>query len=323
MTRFASREVARRAYVVTALVIPIAVSALAVAATLVWGPPLDARVVIHWGIEGPDGWAPAWTYPVLLAVLGIALPALITASGRTGRRVSSSVVLMAATSVWLSVFLGIGLGGAAIVQPEHDDPTIPMLLGAALGLLAGALAWFLLPREPALEEDAVAPAPLPLRSGETAAWTGRVVMPPAFTAALAGVVLLTTAAATLATVVAGPRAAFAFIAPAAILIALVALASWRVTAGANGLTVRAWLGWPAFRVPAAGIRRARVVDVDPFAEFGGWGLRWAPGPRRGRFGVIVRGGRALEVERTDGRAFVVTIDDAETAAAVLNAAAAR
>jgi len=57
-------------------------------------------------------------------------------------------------------------------------------------------------------------------------------------------------------------------------------------------------------------------------DFGGWGLRLAPGQggTRRRFGLVTRAGEALEVIRRDGRAFVITIDDARAAAAVLNSA---
>ena len=56
------------------------------------------------------------------------------------------------------------------------------------------------------------------------------------------------------------------------------------------------------------------------AEFGGWGYRVGRG---GRVGVVLRTGEALQVQRTGGRAFVVTVDDAATGAALLNTLAAR
>ena len=42
------------------------------------------------------------------------------------------------------------------------------------------------------------------------------------------------------------------------------------------------------------------------------------GPRgKGRWGIVTRRGSGLEVVRRDGRSIVVTVDDAGTAAAVL------
>ena len=63
-----------------------------------------------------------------------------------------------------------------------------------------------------------------------------------------------------------------------------------------------------------------MVDVSPFAEFGGWGYRVGRG---GRVGIVLRSGPALQVERTGGRSLVVTVDDAATGAALLNTLAAR
>jgi hypothetical protein len=84
--------------------------------------------------------------------------------------------------------------------------------------------------------------------------------------------------------------------------------------------VRSAAGWPRLEIPAAEIASTRSVRIDPFAEFGGWGYRFGTDGRRG---FVLRAGEALEVTRTDGRVFVVTVDDATTAASVLAAAGQR
>lgn len=58
------------------------------------------------------------------------------------------------------------------------------------------------------------------------------------------------------------------------------------------------------------------MTVNPMGDFGGWGLRLSVD---GRVGVVLRTGEALQITRRKGRPFVVTVDDAETAAAVLSA----
>jgi hypothetical protein len=58
-----------------------------------------------------------------------------------------------------------------------------------------------------------------------------------------------------------------------------------------------------------------VVSVAPLGDYGGLGLRH----RRGVTAVATRGGEALEVTRADGRRLVLTVDDAATAAGVLQA----
>jgi hypothetical protein len=65
---------------------------------------------------------------------------------------------------------------------------------------------------------------------------------------------------------------------------------------------------------------AETRQISPFGDFGGWGLRTA---LDGTVGVVVRGGSAIAVERTGGRRFVATVDDASTGAALLNTYAER
>jgi len=59
--------------------------------------------------------------------------------------------------------------------------------------------------------------------------------------------------------------------------------------------------------------------VDPMGQFGGWGLRWGPAG----FGVVLRTGEGIEVRRRSGKTLTVTVDDAATGAALLNALVAR
>jgi hypothetical protein len=82
----------------------------------------------------------------------------------------------------------------------------------------------------------------------------------------------------------------------------------------RGLTVRSPLGWPAVVIPLEDIAAVGVVEISPLRDYGGWGWRLG---RRGRPGAVFRAGPALEVTRGDGRRFVVTVDGAGEAAALL------
>jgi hypothetical protein len=104
--------------------------------------------------------------------------------------------------------------------------------------------------------------------------------------------------------------------PAVLSVALLTTTAWRVRVDPEGLSVRAMLGWPGIRVPAADVASAGSTQLVPLGEFGGYGLRSG---LDGRVGVITRAGTALEVRRRDGRAVVVTVDDAATAAGLLQA----
>ncbi|MEU8961852.1 DUF1648 domain-containing protein [Streptomyces sp. NPDC048491] len=89
-----------------------------------------------------------------------------------------------------------------------------------------------------------------------------------------------------------------------------------VTVDRRGLTARPTvLPWPRIRIPLSDVTRAVSRDIKVAAEYGGWGYRMRPG----RSGLMLRSGEAIVIRRTDGREFAVTVDDAGTAAALLNA----
>ncbi len=75
--------------------------------------------------------------------------------------------------------------------------------------------------------------------------------------------------------------------------------------------------WPAIRLARERIRRVEVVDVKPWRA-GGYGYR---GSLRlfGRLAVVVRPGPGLGLDLTPRGRLIVTVDDAEGAAAVLGA----
>jgi hypothetical protein len=84
---------------------------------------------------------------------------------------------------------------------------------------------------------------------------------------------------------------------------------------ARGVHLRSTLGIPTIMVPLAKITSADVIQVQAIAQYGGFGFRWG---FNGRFGVILRSGEALEIHRDKGLSVVVTVDDATTAAALIN-----
>ena len=73
------------------------------------------------------------------------------------------------------------------------------------------------------------------------------------------------------------------------------------------------LGWPVKRLATNDLVGVEATDLRPLQQWGGWGYRWRPG----RTAVVLRKGPAIEVEKTNGKSFSVTIDDAETGASVL------
>lgn len=310
------RAASRRGMAIALLLVPGVLVAAALAVQLAFGPALDTTVVTHWGIEGPDGWGPAWTYPLLVAAVGLGIPALAWASTRAMPGITDAAVLTAAIVLWLSAFLAVGATWWFVDQ-DADRVGLGALVAAVAGLGLAIGAWLLVPRDPAERTGARTPAPLDAPPGSLAAWTS-TVSAPAGLIVLVVVLILAVGVGGFASA-AGGGPLIVVVLGVALLLVLATMLRWRVHAGPTGLTVRSMLGWPVFRIPVSQIERVELVDVQAFAEFGGWGLRFAPGgpDGRARFGVVVRSGPAIQVIRHGGRAFVVTVPDAADGAAAL------
>ncbi|MFB7912794.1 DUF1648 domain-containing protein [Streptomyces sp. NPDC056061] len=82
----------------------------------------------------------------------------------------------------------------------------------------------------------------------------------------------------------------------------------------RGITISGLLPWPRLRVPLDRIETATSRDINPLAEYGGWGYRIRPG----RSGLMIRSGEGIVATLVGGRDFAVTVDDSATGAALLN-----
>jgi len=88
----------------------------------------------------------------------------------------------------------------------------------------------------------------------------------------------------------------------------------RVTVDEGGVGIALGVGWPRWNIPLADITGAWAENREAMA-YGGWGYR---GFSRGAPVVMVRSGVCLVVERSNGRTFAVSVDDAANGAALLN-----
>jgi hypothetical protein len=309
-----------------ALLVPVTITLLATALQLAWLPELPATIAVHWSFDGrPDNFGPAWTMPLGTAVLGLGLPILFTlilaGTVRPPGPTATQKVLGAA-SVFATVDLAIAMTASLALQrqPAPGLPPIGALVGLALlaGLLLAAGGWFAMPRAVAGRTGpAERVAPVPVAPGERVAWVGYARFRTGVLVALVATVLLATAGAAFGVAASGMW--WPVILPVILVVALLTTTAWRVRVDARGLDVRALLGWPAIHVAPGDLEAAGTTDVVPLGEFGGYGLRFG---FSGRIGVITRGGEALEVQRRGGRAVIVTVDDAATAAGLLEAYAA-
>ncbi|WP_127819673.1 DUF1648 domain-containing protein [Microbacterium sp. CPCC 204701] len=325
---------ARRRFIQVGLLVPFVLTIVGVAIQLAVLASVPETVAIHWNGRGePDGYGPAWTFPVLTFVLGVGISTLIggLALGGTrqapaqarglpvrGRGVDLRFIgaLLAASSAFM-VALPTGL---LLLQTEGTDAAASAALWIPAALLAavavGVLGWFAQPRTEPSEAGPSPAAPLPLRDGERAVWVRSVTMSRTPAVILVAVSLLMVAAGVWILIArAGPAGWVLFGVGLVLTAIVVSCVSSQVFVDDTGLRVQAVTGVPRFRVPLHEVESAEAVVVNPMAEFGGWGWRWAPG----RFGVVLRTGEGLEVRRTTGRSFVVTVDDAATGAALLQA----
>jgi len=312
-----------------AVIVPFALAAVGVALQLAWLPELPATIATHWGLTGePDAFGPAWTMPLLLGVLGVVLPAAFgTVLARTVRPEGPTATqkLLAVASLFAVTLLSIAVTVSVAIQRGIEVGTsspaiLPTLgIGIAAALILGAVGWFLMPRATsgASTPDLATP-PLPVAPGELVVWVGHARFSTWVVILLCGIFAVATAAVVFVIALRGvwPLA----VVPLVLGVSLLGTASWRVRVDAAGLTVRPTLGWPQYRVALGEVASANKTSVVPLGEFGGYGIRWGLGRR---LGIITRGGEALEVKRRDGRAVVVTVDDAATAAGLLTALAAR
>lgn len=311
---------ARRAFVLVGLVAPVVFALIAIGIILTWLPGLPDRVIVHWGPGGPDGFGAPVNYVWLQALCGIGIPALMTLPTLAMMKGAWGITcrFLAALSLGISALIcAIAVGSLAIQRDGADPGAVGpvMALGFTGMLVFGVVGWFLQPNV------VTPPAPgrtvrLQLAPGERAAWFGTASMGRAGVIVLS-VAVLVLAVATVWVFLLEPGVGWILAALTVLLIVLIATTLvFRVRAGAEGLTVRSIAGWPRWSIPASDIADVQVVTVNPMGDFGGWGLRLSVD---GRVGVVLRTGEALQITRRKGRPFVVTVDDAETAAAVLSA----
>jgi hypothetical protein len=318
-----------RRFVLVAVWIPIALVAAGLIVQLLALPQLPPTIAVHWNAVGEaDGFAPAWTQPIMTVLFGLGLPLLMAVTSLGGLRRGDrgpTYRLMGATAAAVSALVTVALTATLVMQVGLDDasqaPTVWGPLAAALvaGALAGVGAWFLQPRTPSPDAVTRPAVPLALAANERVLWMRTTSMATGAAVAIVAAVLLLVVVAVAAWVTGSdPVVAWLLTAVAVVLVFFAATTlAFHVRVDDTGLHVQSVLGIPRFRVPLADVQSAARVVVNPMGEFGGWGVRIAPSGRR--FGIVLRAGEALEATRRNGRRFVVTVDDAETAAALLEA----
>ena len=317
-------------FVVVALATPAVLTAAALGLQGMWLGDLPDPAAIHWGTSGtPDGFGPAWTFPAVTVGLGLGVPLLVAittlpmlrrgARGATFRFMGAFALGMSAFMATLNTGLvGMQRGLASATDAPGVAPTMLAAFGA--GALLGVGGWFLQPRQQAKVLGWEPSAGMELATGERVVWM-RTASMARWTVILASAIGAGIVGAAISAWIAGELAAAWLLVGALVVAALSAAMAgvFHVRVDDEGLTAVAALGFPRLRVPLDDVADAGVAPVNGFAEFGGYGLRSRPGAT----GIVLRNSDALQVTRRSGRRLVITVDDAQTAAELLTALAAR
>lgn len=315
---------ARRRFLLVGFWVPLLVLVVALVMQLMWLGELPTPAATHFsGRGGPDGFGPAWTFPVLTGVVGMGIlllstiPILLMArrgqwsvSPRFLAAIIAATVIMLAIGLTLTVNSQRGLTDARLAP----DAGVFILLGAAIGLAYGVIAWRVQPALTLQGEPAPALAPKMVDRGSASTWmqTARV--------GGAGLALMIVGVGTvlvmsiIMTVTAPDEAWIMWIVTALMAVLFATMFVFRVRIDDTGFTAQSIVGFPRFHIPLDHIADVRSLTVNGIADFGGWGLRYMPGNGAG---IILRSGEALQIVRTNGKKFTVTVQDSVNAAELL------
>jgi len=278
---------------------------------------LPEQIVIHWGVDGPDGWASFSHVVILAAFATVVVPLLLIAIGAFARPEARASIAPIAGS--LPVVLGTMFYGGTLAQRDGaaSSPGPWIVIGLLAGALVGFLLWRLwrwVPDPQSPREGVPMDAPrLDVPGTTRLAWTQRLGIP------ALPLVVVSVAALLPVTYLAFALEPWLWVVVAALAVLVLAFASMRVVIDRTGLRLTS-LGLSWSHIPLTGIASAEQGRVSPLREFGGWGRRMA---LDGRSGYVTRTGEALVIHRMGAPDFLVSVDRADEAAAVLNTLASR
>ena len=321
-----ARANARRLAMMVGIVLPAFIGAIGTALMIVWLPRVPSPMASHWSGSGqPDGFMEpvpnllfaVATFTGMLVLMG----ALVLLQARpSGTAVWSSLHrLTPAFSLATMTFLMVGMVGTWQIQLDITDATgaggvgIGMFVALGVATLAGLIGWAVQPKVRIDPQPGSRATPLDVEPGAHAAWVATVRPGTAFFVLVGGTAALTVGVAVWLYAIREPSWWISALA-AVLIVAIVAMTFvFYVSVTSRGFEAKSALGWPVFRVAPEEIDNVSVSRINPLADFGGIGLRWAPG----RVGIVYQAGEGMIITKTNGKIVAVTVPDVNTGAALL------
>lgn len=296
--------------------------------TIEWLPKLSEKIATHWGIDGaPNDFQSPWFVFILVALMVLIFTGigLFVSIGGIKRDVFFKPHIWTnAVIIGLNSWLAISLLGSLYIQIDRDPKGVwvtELLPWFGYGILAGVLLALIYGFATQKFADEYTRTPskspiLPIADTAKGIWIGRIAAPAFFKWLLTLTVL---ALFVFALFMLWEVWLSVILLLTALIVGAAALTlSWNVVVSEKGFSAMSALGVWRVSIPLEKIENASVTMVEPLTDFGGYGLRL--NPSLSLFGIVLQKGDALIIQRKDKkRGFVVTVDDAETGAGLLNA----
>ncbi|MGG7100650.1 DUF1648 domain-containing protein [Rhodococcus sp. 24CO] len=299
------------------LVIPVLCALGGVALTKIWEPRLPEKIATHWSMTSADGFAApitsAWTFALLTILFGGGLSAIAA--------LAPAMLMMRRFMIVVGlIVVGLITGGqfaSLHAQLDVADPSsVPAPIGAlaagalggcVVGLLGASLLRDYRPRTAATEAPNRAlprsDASLPITDDVGFSTQGSVIF---------GLIMATPG------IILGLISSTWFLALFLVLaVFCVTLVRFRVVVDATEIKVFN-MGMPAMTYGVDEVVGAKVAEIKPFADFGGWGLK---SKGRRNYGIVTRTGPAVVITFAGGDKLTITTPKADDIAGALNSLA--
>ncbi|MFA7459638.1 MAG: DUF1648 domain-containing protein [Trueperaceae bacterium] len=298
------------------LLVTVSVTALATLAylltLLLTAGRLPDTMATHFGVGGqPDEFMRTWVALLFQGAVVVFLPVALLVTfgfanwwkGEFARALSAMISGLCA--VLATMFVVLTVAHVGVADPAEVRLTWQMgLIMLGVGVAVAMLVMFLLPRSlPRPEPSPV--VPVEIAPNYRVSWFGKARMGQTFVITMAAATVLVVAATIASNIW------WMWLIVLMMILLMAGLSSFDVVVDSRGVRWRSSVGFPRGAVRLRDITDISVIETSP-GDFGGYGVRMMPG----RIGIITRNGHALRVVHGD-RELVITVDDAEVAAGVL------